>query len=251
MRKSVERHGETARRTVPEFVGVVMPARDEADRVAHSLRALMRAARHPHLRQTQVRVVVVEDSSTDTTGEQASAILGSRGEVVRVDVQNVGSARRTGFRELCRASHGLDATRVWFATTDADTLVHPEWLVRQVRWWRKGAEAVAGTVTPISWSEQTAAVRVRYAAHMRRLGMHNGHPHVHGANLSLTKSAYVTAGGIPDVETGEDHALWQAVHASGTRGLHVPDVVVATSTRREGRAPDGFSDLLRSFGEHR
>jgi cellulose synthase/poly-beta-1,6-N-acetylglucosamine synthase-like glycosyltransferase len=247
----MERHRETARRTVPEFVGVVVPARDEADRVEHSLGALMRAARHPHLRRTHVRVVVVDDSSTDTTGERSSAILGSRGEVVRVDVQNVGSARRTGFRELCRASHGLDATGVWFATTDADTLVHPEWLMRQVRWWRTGADAVAGTVTPISWAEQTAAVRVRYGAHMWRLGMQNGHPHVHGANLSLTKSAYVTAGGIPAVETGEDHALWQAVQASGTRALHVSDVVVATSTRREGRAPAGFSNLLRSFGEHR
>jgi cellulose synthase/poly-beta-1,6-N-acetylglucosamine synthase-like glycosyltransferase len=247
----MERHGDTARRTVPEFVGVVMPARDEGDRVERSLGALMRAARHPHLRRAQVRVVVVDDSSMDTTGDRSSAILGSSGEVVRVDVQNVGSARRTGFQELCRASHGLDETGVWFATTDADTLVHPEWLVRQVRWWRKGADAVAGTVTPISWAEQTAAVRVRYAAHMWRLGTQNGHPHVHGANLSLTKSAYVSAGGIPAVKTGEDHALWQAVQASGTRALHVSDVVVATSTRREGRAPDGFSSLLRSFGEQR
>jgi cellulose synthase/poly-beta-1,6-N-acetylglucosamine synthase-like glycosyltransferase len=252
VRRSVVRESrkspiEIEERTVPDFVGVVIPARDEAERVERSLRTLLRATRHPHLRRTQVRIVVVDDSSTDTTAERSTAILGSRGDVVRVDVQNVGSARRTGFRELCTASHGLDENAAWFATTDADTLVRPDWLARQVRWWRSGVDALAGTVTPASWAEQTSVVRMRYAAHMGRLGMQAGHPHVHGANLSLTKSAYLAAGGMPALTTGEDHALWQAVHRSGSTALHVSDVVVATSTRREGRAPEGFSTLLRSF----
>ena len=82
---------------------------------------------------------------------------------------------------------------------------------------------------------------------MGRLGGGFGHPHVYGANLALTKAAYLETGGISEIDSGEDHALWDALEANGRRAVHVPDVRVATSTRREGRAPDGFSALLRSL----
>jgi hypothetical protein len=233
----------------PSFVGVVIPANDEAGVVAQSIDAVLRASAHPCLERSAFFLVVVDDSSSDMTAERAAARMGSVGQVIRVEAHSVGAARRAGFVELCRASEGLDADDVWLATTDADTLVRRDWLARQLRWWRRGAEAVAGTVTPISWHEQPAIVRRRYEALMARLGCGLGHPHVHGANLGLTKAAYVTAGGVSGIESGEDHGLWDAVRASGRAAVHVPDVVVATSTRREGRAPAGFSALLRSLEE--
>ena len=33
------------------------------------------------------------------------------------------------------------------------------------------------------------------------------HAHVHGANLSFRASAYLEAGGFPELPTAEDHAL--------------------------------------------
>jgi hypothetical protein len=227
------------------FVGVVIPANDEAASVAASVAAVRRAAAHPALGRSVVAVVVVDDSCSDSTGERAAAALGAGGTVIRVDACSAGIARRAGFLELCRSSEGLDADRVWLATTDADTLVDPDWLARQFGWWRRGACGVAGLVRPLSWDEQSAVVRRRYEAHMAALG--RGHPHVYAANLGLTKAAYLDAGGVAPIDSGEDHALWDALARTGRQAVHAPDVVVATSTRREGRAPDGFSALLRSL----
>ena len=226
---------------------MVIPANDEAASVAASVAAVRLAAAHPALARSLVAVVVVDDSSSDATGERAAAALGGGGTVIRVDARSAGIARRAGFLELCRSSEGLDADRVWLATTDADTLVDPDWLARQLGWWRRGAGGVAGLVRPLSWDEQPAVVRRRYEAHMAGLGFGLGHPHVYAANLGLTKAAYLDAGGVAPIDSGEDHALWDALALTGRRPVHAPDVLVATSTRREGRAPHGFSALLRSL----
>ena len=226
----------------------MIPANDEADCVAGAIQAVSRAAADPRLRESLVTLVVVDDSSSDTTGERAEAALAGAGTVIRVDAGCAGAARQAGFLELCRASDGLEADEVWFASTDADTRVFPDWLAQQLRWWRRGADGVAGIVTPISWEQQPTVVRRRYAAYMARLGCGFGHPHVYGANLGMTKAAYLAAGGVAAIDSGEDHVLWGALGGNGAV-LHVPDVVVATSTRREGRAPDGFAALLRSLEE--
>jgi glycosyltransferase involved in cell wall biosynthesis len=236
-------------RALPSFVGVVIPASDEADRIVASLEAVFVAGSHPLFESVVVTVVVVDDSSSDLTGELALEALGSRGGVTRVDARSAGAARRAGFVELCRLSDGLDDHAVWFATTDADTIVSSDWLIGQLRWRRAGADAVAGLVTAVSWEQQPAIVRLRYRQHMARFGSGFGHPHVYGANLGLSKAAYLHAGGIAEIESGEDHALWDSIGQSEYVRAQVPDVMVATSARREGRAPDGFSALLRSLGE--
>jgi glycosyltransferase involved in cell wall biosynthesis len=236
------------RARIPSFVGVVIPAHDEALRIARAIAAVTRALDHPSLAGTRVALVVVADASTDTTAERAQAAMSGRGEVIEIAEHSAGAARRAGFDRLIAASAGLDAASVWFATTDADTLVPYDWIERQTQWWRRGADAVAGLVTPISWQQQSLTARRRYETHMSRLGTGHGHPHVHGANLAMTGDAYCAAGGVPTLASGEDHALWKAIAATGRRALHAGDVVVETSTRREGRAPRGFSQLLRTLG---
>jgi glycosyltransferase involved in cell wall biosynthesis len=237
-------------RVLPSFIGIVIPANDEADCIVASIDAVLRAGSHPFLGSAVLSILVVDDSSTDLTGELALEALGPRGGVARVDARSAGVARRAGFVELCRLSDGLQDDAVWFATTDADTIVSPDWLARQLRWRQAGADAVAGLVTAISWGQQPEIVRRRYQQHMARLGSGFGHPHVYGANLGLSKAAYLHAGGIAEIETGEDHALWDAIGEGSFLRAQVPDVMVTTSARREGRAPDGFSTLLRSLGEH-
>jgi glycosyltransferase involved in cell wall biosynthesis len=234
-------------RVVPRFVGVVIPANDEETSIGAAIQAVTQASKHTSLEGVDVRIVVVDDSSSDSTGERAAAAVGPAGDVIRVEARSAGAARRAGFLELCRATEGLPSDEVWLATTDADSLVFADWLARQLQWRQNGADCVAGTVTPISWEEQPAVVRRRYESQMAQLGSGFGHPHVYGANLGLTKAAYLESGGIAGIDSGEDHALWDALKGKGCRALHVPDVRVATSTRREGRAPDGFSALLRSL----
>ena len=70
------------------------------------------------------------------------------------------------------------------------------------------------------------------------------HGHVHGANLGFRASAYLAAGGFPELATAEDHALVTALTAGGSRVLRTRALPVTTSARRESRAPDGFSHYL-------
>src|ERR1700722_9207998 len=235
-------------RKAPDFIGVVVPAHNEADRIDRSLATIRRAVEHACLQRIAIEVVVVADSSTDTTADRARHALRQHDSVIEIERQNAGAARLAGFYRLLCASEGLPGEAVWLATTDADTLVPSDWITRQLQWWRRGADAVAGTVAPLSWWEQTSTVQHRYEIHMSLLGTGQGHPHVHGANLGVTKDAYCAAGGMPPIPSGEDRAFCDSVKAVGRTVLHAPDVVVETSPRREGRAPNGFSYLLRTLG---
>ena len=51
------------------------------------------------------------------------------------------------------------------ATTDADSRVPSDWLVRQLAHAERGADAVAGIVEIDDWREQPEAVRRRFAEH--------------------------------------------------------------------------------------
>ena len=55
---------------------------------------------------------------------------------------------------------------------------------------------------------------------------------------------YLKAGGFPDVPTAEDRALVAALTADGARVLRTRALPVATSARREARAPHGFGHYL-------
>jgi glycosyltransferase involved in cell wall biosynthesis len=233
------------RRTPIHEISVVVPAHDEEDRIGPCLESLRVAATHPSLARTAVRVVVVLDSCSDQTGERADR-LGV--DAIEVSARSVGPARSAGFAHLLGRA-GVADRHHWLATTDADSKVPPEWLARQLSWHRRGAEAVAGTVEVQDWSEQPARVRHRFGRHQRAHGLDDGHGHVHGANLGLSADVYRRAGGVPHLPLAEDHALWDAVGATGALRISAPDLPVVTSSRRDGRAVGGFSDLLRSLSD--
>jgi hypothetical protein len=144
---------------------------------------------------------------------------------------------------------GIPPESIWLATTDADSTVPGDWLTTQLAWRAAGADALAGTVAVSSWSGQPKMLPRRYRHHVMRAGLGFGHPHVHGANLSFRALAYESAGGMPPMPAAEDHAMWRALQRTGARTLAVPDLEVTTSARREGRAPAGFSGLLRELGD--
>jgi glycosyltransferase involved in cell wall biosynthesis len=221
---------------VIEAVGVVVPAHNEETLLPACLTALRRAAQRLSV---PVHLLVAADSCTDRTAEVARA-CGVR--VVRIRARSVGTARAAGMTELLRLGVGLD---LWLATTDADTVVPPRWLQRQVEYADQGWDVVLGTVTVADWSEHPPHVPAAFAA---RYGFGDGpHPHVHGANIGIRASAYQAAGGFQPLRTAEDHALLAAVAEAGCSVLQAEDVTVETSARRHARAPHGFSHLLRTL----
>ena len=222
-----------------ESVGVVVPAHNEETLLPTCLAGLWRAAEAVRI---PVHVLVVADTCTDGTVATARS-CGAR--VISIRDRNVGAARAAGMTELLRLTAGPDPSAVWLATTDADTVVPPDWLRRQVGYARQGWDVVLGTVAVADWDGHPPNVPAAFEARYEFGG--GPHPHVHGANLGLRASAYLAAGGFKSLRTAEDHALLAAVTQAGCSVLRASDITVETSARRHARAPRGFGHLLRTL----
>jgi hypothetical protein len=242
---------------VIDTVGIVVPAHDEEDLLPACLAALRDAGRAAAAqRGVSVRIVVAADACSDRTAALARR---AGATVVEIAARNVGVARAAGLRELLRrdwpapagpgsapAGPGSAPAGLWLATTDADSVVPPNWLTEQLRYADQGWEVIVGTVAVADWTGHAPATAIEFD---RQYGVWRGwHPHVHGANLGFTAPAYLTAGGFRALRTAEDHALVSAMHAQGRRVLRPPDLRVVTSARRHYRAPDGFGQLLTTLG---
>jgi glycosyltransferase involved in cell wall biosynthesis len=222
-----------------EAAGVVVPAHNEERLLPACLMALRRAV---HAAGIPVRVLVVADTCTDQT---AAAARACGADVIGIRGRNVGAARAAGMAELLRLTAGRDRAAIWLATTDADTVVPPGWLCRQLSYAGRGWDVVLGTVEVAGWDEHPPHVPAAFDA---RYEFGAGpHPHVHGANLGIRASAYLAAGGFRPLRTAEDHALLATATEAGCAVVHAGDISVRTSGRRQARAPRGFSHLLRTL----
>ena len=222
-----------------EAVGVVVPAHNEETLLPACLAALSRGA---SVLGVPVFVLVVADTCTDSTAAVARA-CGAR--VIAIGARNVGAARAAGMAGLLRLTAGVDPSAVWLATTDADTVVPPGWLQRQLKYAGQGWDVVLGTVTVADWDGHLPHVPAAFDA-LYEFG-DGPHQHVHGANLGIRASAYLAAGGFRSLRTAEDHALLAAATEAGCSVLQASDITVETSARRRARAPLGFSHLLRTL----
>jgi glycosyltransferase involved in cell wall biosynthesis len=220
--------------------GVVIPAHNEEDLLPSCLDAMREATQM--LQPTAVHLVVVADACADRTAARARQ---GGAVVVEIQARCVGAARRAGMREVLSRTRHLDPGSVWLATTDADTLVPPGWLAQHLRHAAAGWDAVAGTVAVTDWADHPPGLPPLFHQHYR--AGPGVHPHVHGANLGFTASAYLAAGGFRASHTAEDHALVESLTAAGRRILRTTEVSVLTSARRQARAPRGFSHLLSTL----
>ncbi|MFE6861877.1 glycosyltransferase [Nocardia sp. NPDC057668] len=214
---------------------VVVPVRDEERRLPDCVRALLRSAEQVRV---PVRIQVVLDGCTDGSAQAAGALAVNS---VVIHQRNVGAARAAGFAAV-RSSSGPGT---WFATTDADSQVDPAWLTRQLRYARRGADLVAGVVTVTDWSGYSRATRLRYQRQYERRGS-AGHEHIHGANLGFRADMYWGTGGFLDLPADEDVEFVHRAIAAGRTIVWADDVVVSTSGRRNGRAPNGFAAHLQA-----
>ncbi len=222
-----------------EAAGIVVPAHDEETLLPSCLRALQQAVRSVGI---PVHVLVAADSCTDGTVAVARACGAA---VISVQARSVGAARAAGMTEVLRLTAATDPAAIWLATTDADTVVPPGWLRRQLARAGQGWDVVLGTVTVTDWSEHPPHVPAEFAARYESGG--RPHSHVHGANLGIRASAYLAAGGFPPLRTAEDHALVAAATRAGCPVLRAGEITVQTSARRQARAPLGFSHPLRTL----
>jgi len=228
-----------------EAIGVVVPARNEAERIGACLDSVLTARGHPAVRALSCPVVVVLDTCHDGTGAVAGSRLSPRdGEVLHVRARSAAAARHVGVLTVLRHLSSVDPARVWVATTDADSVVPGHWLATQLALAASGADGVAGGIVVDGWHEHASRVRDSYLALLRSRRRPGGrHTHAYGANLGVRGSAYLAVGGFRD-RVGEDRALRDALREGGFDVRHPSRLVVRTSGRRSGRAAGGLADLL-------
>ena len=130
------------------------------------------------------------------------------------------------------------------ATTDADSVVDPDWLLRQIC---ADADMVLGVVRIARWREFPAAAARRYLAAYRSKTRPDGHGHVHGANMGFRAHSYWRVGGFAALASDEDVDLVARFESAGLRIVWDAQLSVVTSRRQLGRAPDGFAAHLRSL----
>lgn len=238
---------------------VVVPARDEAVAIERCLLAL-RSQRG--VLGEQYEVIVVLDGCVDETPNIVRALAASmpapaiHGLELALGV-GVGRARRAGMDHASERFRSLSLPDGLIATTDADTIVAPDWLAAQLRLVTEGARAIGGNVeldpleamtlnaNTLCLHAEQAAIRLE-AVRERSDGALAEHHHFSGASLALTAEAYVACGGLPARAALEDQALADTLDARSI-AIHRSNAVrVWTSARRQGRAPRG---LARDLGQ--
>lgn len=229
-----------------DAVAVVVPAHDEVALLPDCLAAIdvAMAALPPAIRRI---AVVVLDACSDHSACVAERWVGDRPDrgYLAVQARNVGRARAAGMCHALDRLTDIPRARTWLATTDADSAVPSSWLVDQLQMARDGAEAIAGSIAVTDWNGYPIGFGERFVQFYAPPGCGESHGHVHGANLGVRADAYLAVGGFAPLASGEDHALWNALHLAARRRMASRAIPVTTSARRTGRAPDGFSQFLR------
>jgi glycosyltransferase involved in cell wall biosynthesis len=232
---------------VISHVAIVLPARNEADRIGDALDALIRARLALPERVTSAVLVVVDHSEDATARIARSTLRGTLDRVIETDARSVGAARMVGAAHALATSPARPA-RTWLASTDADSVVPADWLLRHLEGADAGAVALAGVVRLRDDETTDDTLRHRFAATYGE-ELADGHAHIHGANLGARGDAYLLAGGWRPLERSEDHDLWHRLARCGpVRSL--ASLVVATSARPVGRAPQGFAADIAELARH-
>ncbi|MHA7239514.1 glycosyltransferase family 2 protein [Arthrobacter sp. TMS1-12-1] len=227
---------------IPGQLAVVVPARDEEERIAACLASL--DAARMHLLRTVPRILVsvtvVLDRCTDHSAVEARRVPGV--SVISGSFGSVGAARDAGVRFALAKSRSLPV-RTWIANTDADTTVPRNWLVQHHRL-GSSHDLVLGTVRPTVTPGNAERLQLWSDAYLPD----DGHPHVHGANLGIRGSTYEALGGFGPMEQDEDVRLAERAKTAGVRWTASGALTVTTSSRTVGRVPAGFSTYLRMLG---
>ena len=223
-------------------LGVVIPARNERDRLPRCLRAVFAAdaqLRRELADAPPVRVVVVLDRCTDGSDSVVARWPGV--ETLIRDFGNVGAARAAGVAHLLGSPGGRELE--WIACTDADSAVPAGWLVHQMNHARSDTDLLLGVVRPDALELEPSSLN-RW---MSQYHLHDGHPHVHGANMGFRVGAYRRAGGFPALAEHEDVVLARRIRSLGSRVVSAAAHPVLTSGRMDGRTPGGLAGDLRSL----
>jgi glycosyltransferase involved in cell wall biosynthesis len=232
-------------------VSVVVPARNEEALVGSCLAAL---ADQDGVSPEEYEVLLVLDRCTDATEVRAREIAEAHPclELHLLDGPGKGSghARRVGMELASARLLGLGRPKGLIASTDADTVVAPDWLAAQLQAVSRGALAIGGRIELAEGSLPKSISRWHTERGRRRhksllsepeqLGKAE-HWQFSGASLALTAKIYREIGGLEPRVALEDEHLENVLRLHGVPIERLTSVRVTTSARLVGRAKEGLA----------
>ena len=238
-------------------VTVVVPARNEEELIGACLEAL---GQQESVAPDEYEVVLVLDDCTDSTELRAREISHAypdlRLHLLDGPGKGAGHARRAGMEIACHRLLELGKPSGLIASTDADTVVAPDWLSTQLEHAVRGARAIGGRIE-LAEEESLPESVTRWrsergtARHQDLLAENDEvstnvieHWQFSGASLSLTAEAYAEIGGLEPLTALEDEYLERVLRQRGVPIERPLAVKVRTSARRNGRAERGLAQDL-------
>jgi GT2 family glycosyltransferase len=238
---------------------VSIPVRDEADRIGACLSALNAQSCVP-----DAVILLLNNCSDGTEAVARSLAAGLRFPLEVVEralpaaQANAGHARRLAMQMAADrvGAYGM------LLTTDADAVVPPDWVARNLRGLALGADVVCGraVIDPVealvipAHLHEDDALECRLIALLDMLAWtldperHDPparHTEASGASLAVRVEAFRRVGGIPDIASGEDRAFVRALWLMDAKVRHDPAIEVVVSGRVVGRAEGGMADAIR------
>lgn len=238
-------------------VSVVVPARNEETLIGACLRAL---AGQDGIAPEEYEVILVLDDCTDATELRAREVARTHPDL-RLHLldgpgKGAGHARRAGMEAACQRLLHLDKPTGLIASTDADTVVAPDWLSIQLECADRGARAIGGRIELAEeeglpehvarWRRDQGANRHRNLLAENAEVYNNVMEHwqFSGASLALTAAVYQEIGGLEPLTALEDEYLERVLRQRGVPIERPLAVKVRTSARRNGRAERGLAQDL-------
>jgi glucosyl-3-phosphoglycerate synthase len=227
---------------------VVVPARDEQDRIGTCLEALAAQT----VGRDRFETILVADACRDRTeplARETAARLGLTLTVLHGPGEGSGPARKLGMDAAAERLRSLGFPRGLIATTDADSEPASDWVERQLAHLERGADVIAGAIELTTEDPQLPAAvldRRRRDAETRLAAItavdaDAAHHHFAGASLGVNADIYRQVGGIGASRALEDEAFAGILARHKIPILRPADVRVRTAVRTDGRAARGLS----------
>jgi len=219
----------------PDFdpvVSVLIPAYNEEDVIVYTVNSVLESD-YPKL-----EVIVIDDGSSDETGELLDAQFGRNPAVRIIHQSNTGKSSAL--------SHGLaEASSSIIVTIDADTAIEPNAISKLVRHFvNPRVGAVAGNVkvgNRISWLTRWQALEYVTSQNLekRAFDLLNCIPVVPGALSAWRAEAINNSGGFSADTVAEDTDLTITIRRSGWKINYEEEAIGWTN------APETASTLIR------
>jgi 1,2-diacylglycerol 3-beta-glucosyltransferase len=212
------------------FVSLVLPARDEASVIGPTVDNLRDLRYADADRHQAYELLIVDDGSTDATGEIAAAAAGAAGHV-SVRRREPGTGPRTKGAALAFAMPYLRGDVI--GVIDADTRVEPAFLERVVRAWERDPSADALQVgrpprnAAVSWLTRAQAEEqlMDLTSQCGRWAT-DGTAELRGNGMFVRREALEALGGWNEHALTEDLDLSTRLEADGRHVTMAPEIAV-------------------------